>query len=153
MSEYCYQLVRNNDYNHYLLSFFIPRKDRDDFLAILALNTELAIIPLKTNEEAAVQIRLKWWHDEVEKIYLEQPVTHSPVLIELAKCIQNHSIPKSLFYKLFLAHQNSDYYNKVFYDLLLLVSQNSEKLKRKIDFHHTLEDNVFMRALRLWIEK
>jgi hypothetical protein len=157
--DYCRNLIRERDYNRYLLSFFVPRQIRDDLLSILALNVELQSIPEKTTEAPAAFIRLQWWSDQIDCIFNNEQHSPSPILDGLKQAIHGHAIPQALFddhfncYDLILRGEPQDI-NDTLYPLCASVLKNKRDKDRfsKVLMHHDrLDENTKFRALRLWL--
>ncbi|KAG8832188.1 hypothetical protein FRC17_001782 [Serendipita sp. 399] len=79
---YCQTLVRKNDYEGYLNSFLFPPRIRNEYLALKAFNTELAMIPEATSQSTIAQMRLTFWRDAVKAIYEGNP-PQQPVALAL----------------------------------------------------------------------
>jgi len=150
--DYCKNFVRENNYNLYLLHFFVPRVNRRNILALMALHTELRMIPKKVHDPMMRIIRLKWWEDEIEKIQNKKPYSDSPILQELAL---NTIEWEEYFIRLdqSLRGEDSDV-DEYFYKIMFstLPNQHSQKkFTKKLVLHDQLSDNTGFRAVRLWL--
>lgn len=160
MTNYCRDLVRNNNYNRYLLSFFAPRALRKDIIAVFALHTELESIPAKITDPAAALIRLQWWRDSLDLVYTQKPLPHSPVLAEIARTVKQHpQIPHTDFEKLFDCFESilrgtpSDP-DQYMYDICGKIITNTKALDRfskALHHHDCMDEHIRFRALRLWL--
>lgn len=80
--DYCLQKVRREDPVRYQSALFLPRKFRQKEIALLALNLELAAIPLNTQDLTLRDMRFQWWQDALEALP-QGEMTQQPVLIAL----------------------------------------------------------------------
>lgn len=68
--SYCANLVKQYDYENYLLGLLTPSECRDAYFAIRAFNIEIALIKDQTNANPhASRMRFNWWRGVLEEIY------------------------------------------------------------------------------------
>ncbi|KAG8761633.1 hypothetical protein FRC14_000017 [Serendipita sp. 396] len=79
---FCQDLVRKHDYEGYLNSFTFPSRVRNEYFALKAFNTELAMIPEVTSQSTIAQMRLQFWRDSVKAIYEGNP-PQQPIALSL----------------------------------------------------------------------
>ena len=155
--NYCRDVVREHDYNRYLLHFFVPRHVRRATLAMLALNHEWQSITAKSQDPTLRLIRLQWWRDEIEKIYDETPYASGPVLDEVYAC--NHLIKKELLldiihrYQQATQGQQADIEESLYNAITGTIpnDQHIQRFSKVLQKHDTLEPQAPFRALRLWL--
>ncbi|MFC3051020.1 squalene/phytoene synthase family protein [Kordiimonas pumila] len=80
-------MVRNDDYDRYILSLYAPSSSQRHIWAILAFNQEVAKIRETVSEPMLGEIRLQWWHDILDEIEANTVRDH-PVVQELAVAIK-----------------------------------------------------------------
>ncbi len=69
--SYCGHEVRKHDRDRFLTSLFVPPRRAQALLAVYALNTELAHIRDAVSEEETIgHIRLAWWQEAIEALYV-----------------------------------------------------------------------------------
>ncbi|KJE92383.1 phytoene synthase [Capsaspora owczarzaki ATCC 30864] len=83
--QYCMDLVKKNDYEHYLETLLLPKRARDVSFAVRALNVEVARVSDVTTSKHAGRIRLQFWLDAVAAAAKQQGTPHHPV----AQALQN----------------------------------------------------------------
>lgn len=74
-------LVRKHDFERYICSLFAPAKARPHLWALQAIAYELLRIPSSVSEEMVGLIRLKWWQEEITKLYDTGVHTHPTLRI------------------------------------------------------------------------
>ncbi|KAG9233776.1 Squalene/phytoene synthase [Amylocarpus encephaloides] len=79
---YCSNLVRKFDSPSYTLQSFIPNSARDAYLAIRALNIELARIPDLVSNPTVGALRMQFWRDNLTRTFSNTP-PKEPVAILL----------------------------------------------------------------------
>jgi phytoene synthase len=90
--QYCLNFLQKNDYDHYISVLLAPKNKRKDLAALYAFNLELFRITHTLKEPLISEIRLRWWHDTIEK-----GQTGSPLVTALLKSIKRHSLPVEVF--------------------------------------------------------
>ena len=98
--EYCVNLVKQHDLEHYLAGLFLPLKYRVPFFAIRAFNAEIAIIrqQIPRNTRHAGRIRFQYWRDVLNEIYSGNRISHqSPVGSILRAVVAEHNLSARWF--------------------------------------------------------
>ncbi len=98
-AQYCIDQVAKYDHDRYLCIMLAPRQYRQDLFSLFAFNEEIARIREQVNESLLGQMRLRWWHETIEKINPEQP-RPSGLAGTLFDVIIKHNLSKQLFYEL-----------------------------------------------------
>ncbi len=100
-NKYCMNLVKQYDYENYLVGLLFPKGSRDAFFAIRAFNVELAVIKDQSNNNAlAGRLRFQWWRELLEKVYSKDSMSmyeQQPVAQALAFSIQRHNLTARWF--------------------------------------------------------
>ncbi|MEX0298920.1 MAG: phytoene/squalene synthase family protein [Kordiimonas sp.] len=104
-AEYCLNLVRSGDPDRYLLSLFAPQKAHRNLWALYAFNQEVAKIRETVSEPMLGEIRIQWWQDVLREI-TEGNVREQPIIIELAKLLQEHTSIEGDLHELLTARKN-----------------------------------------------
>jgi len=86
--SYCFDLVRALRRDNFLHSLFVPAEQRENLLALYALDAELAHVHASVTEEVNAHIRYAWWQESLDDIYNGRPSRKHPVLESLAPLIQ-----------------------------------------------------------------
>lgn len=86
--------VRSHDYDRYLCTLFAPDDRREDLIALLALNLELARVRERVSEPMLGQIRLAWWHETMAGVFAGSPRQH-PVALAMAAVAARHELPQA----------------------------------------------------------
>ena len=55
--------ARNGDFDRYLAALFVAEPEREDLMALIAFNAEVAQIADRVSEPGLGEIRLQWWRD------------------------------------------------------------------------------------------
>ncbi|AIL65007.1 squalene synthase HpnD [Rickettsiales bacterium Ac37b] len=88
--------VKNFDNDRYLCSLFTPSSQmREQLFIIYAFNIELNFIKHRVNDEMLAMIRLEWWRETIEDIYLNKIREH-PIVKPLAEVINQLSLDKEI---------------------------------------------------------
>lgn len=82
--------TRKYDSPSYTLQTFIPSPAKTAYIAIRALNIELARIPDTTSSSAIGSMRLQFWRDNINSTFAGQPPKH-PVSILLSEALSSIS--------------------------------------------------------------
>ena len=156
-ADYVRNFSRDNDYNLYLVHFFMPIDVRYDALALMALHAELKTIPVKARDPSMIVIRLKWWYDNAIGIFDGQNHADSPVLDQLQSVIKKHDLTKHDFETYFnaftdqTADQDAELY--VLLDKLINNKKDKKRFSKILQHHDRLAPDVPFRALRLWTKQ
>jgi len=105
----CEALVKSGDPDRYLSARSAPVEGRMALMAIYAVNLEIARAPWASQEPLVAQMRLRWWGDEIAKIYRGEVVDSHEILPALREVIFDHNLPQTLFDALIDARMNDVY--------------------------------------------
>ncbi|GAA5862006.1 hypothetical protein JCM3774_006138 [Rhodotorula dairenensis] len=73
---YATDLVRRTDHEAIYASYFYPADVRPAYLALRALNAELAGLPDQVSNQLVGRMRFQWWKDAVKGLYDGRPPPH-----------------------------------------------------------------------------
>jgi NADH dehydrogenase [ubiquinone] 1 alpha subcomplex assembly factor 6 len=76
--------AKRRDPDRYLCILFAPAERRDDLLALVLFNDELARIPGAVTQPMTGMIRLQWWRDALDELLTGQPPRRHPTVEALA---------------------------------------------------------------------
>lgn len=93
---YCQNMVERFDPDRYLCSLFAPKSIRSDLMALYAFNVEIAGIRESVSEPLIGQMRLQWWHDNLDRIFDGAPPAHQ-VAAALSQSIVKCGLERELF--------------------------------------------------------
>lgn len=84
-AEFCRNLVRENDKEHFFTSLYIPLQSRDAYIAVRAFHVELGSVRnmARGNPQAAA-VRLAFWNDQIRNVFRDDVVSEHPVGVALA---------------------------------------------------------------------
>ncbi|NOR61215.1 MAG: phytoene synthase [Rhodobacteraceae bacterium] len=105
----CEKLVKTGDPDRYLSAQSAPPEGRKALMAIYAVNLEIARAPWASPEPLVAQMRLRWWADEIDRIYKGVAVTTHEILPALRDVIFDHDLPHHHFEALIEARMNDVY--------------------------------------------
>jgi len=91
------KMVRDQDYDRYVASLFVPAKHRCAIWALLAFNHEVAKTAEVVSEPMLGEIRLQWWHDAIDEIYEGKTIRQHDIVTPLAEVIVQYDLPRDLF--------------------------------------------------------
>ena len=72
-SAYLLAEAKRRDPDRFLCALFAPAERRDDLLALLLFNDELARIPDAVTQPVTGLIRLQWWRDALDELLTGRP--------------------------------------------------------------------------------
>ncbi|XP_076652025.1 NADH dehydrogenase (ubiquinone) complex I, assembly factor 6 homolog sicily [Halictus rubicundus] len=98
-AEYCFDLVRKYDYENFLCTLSLIPQVRSAVFAIRALNVEVARVQDHIHDHKIGEMRLKFWSNALNSTFKGNP-PRSPVLLELARILENHSLSIHYFQRL-----------------------------------------------------
>ncbi len=87
-------VLRQTDYEHYLLSLFLPAAHRPAAWSILAIAAEISSIPSKTHEPIAGALRLAWWRESLAELYSGTSPPPHPLLLAFAENNLHRNVPQ-----------------------------------------------------------
>ncbi len=102
----CKKLVRAGDPDRYLSAQTATPEGHKALMAIYAVNLEIAHAPWASPEPLVAQMRLRWWGDEIARIYQGEAVTTHEILPALREVIFDHNLPQRYFEALIEARMN-----------------------------------------------
>ncbi len=85
--------LRQTDRDRYLCTLLLPAEKRGLVAALYAFNSELAQVRDRVSDPAAGEVRLAWWDDVVDAIYVGQTVD-APVPQALARAVEAGDLPR-----------------------------------------------------------
>eukprot|EP01134_Creolimax_fragrantissima_P002378 CFRG2378T1 len=92
--QYCQDLVRKHDYEHFMSSLWLPADIRKSLFAIRAFNIEIAQIRDLTSETHMGRVRTQWYREAVNSIYEHGTNQSQPSLKALSSAISTHKLNK-----------------------------------------------------------
>ena len=126
--NYCRQLVKDYDYDRYLISLCAPKAVQKYIWALLAFNYEISKTREIVTETQLGLIRLQWWREEIDKIYTGQAFKDNQILPALAEAIKEKELSKDSLETLLYARE---------FDLEDVAPENLEGLVSYADFTNT----------------
>ncbi len=93
----CEKLVKAGDPDRWLSARAAAPGRRKALMAIYAANLEIARAPWASAEPLVAQMRLRWWGDEIGRIYKGEPVDTHEILPALREVIFDHNLPQPYF--------------------------------------------------------
>lgn len=126
--NYCRQLVKDYDYDRYLISLCAPKAVQKYIWALLAFNYEISKTREIVTETQLGLIRLQWWREEIDKIYTGQVFKDNQILPALAEAIKEKELSKDSLETLLYARE---------FDLEDVAPENLEGLVSYADFTNT----------------
>ena len=93
----CEALVKAGDPDRHLSAKAASPMGFKALMALYAVNLEIARAPWASPEPLVAQMRLRWWGDEIGRIYEGKAVTSHEILPALREVIFDHNLPQSLF--------------------------------------------------------
>ncbi len=91
--QHCFDMVRAGDKDRFLASLFAPEGKRKYLHALYAFNIEVSRVAEQVSDPAVGEIRMQWWLDVLDGIYLGDAQQH-PVAQSLAAAIEAGDLPK-----------------------------------------------------------
>lgn len=147
-AQYCLELVRRTDHEHYLTNLLLPAALQTDSFAIRAFSSEISGVRDVVSERTLGQVRLQFWRDTVAGLYRDKCPTH-PVAVQLYRTIKKQRPSEQLFMNLirsreqFLSdkpfnsledveHYGQDAFSSVYLILLELMNNQNGHLKHSV---------------------
>ncbi len=88
-------MVRKGDPVRFRTALFAPPDAREGLFALYAFNLEIAKIAPMVSEPMIGEIRLQWWRDTLEMIFVEDRIRHHEVVEPLAAIIRSANLPRA----------------------------------------------------------
>jgi phytoene synthase len=101
--EYCRQIVRDHDYDRYIVSLFSRKPPA--LWALFAFHYEIARTRFVVSEPTLGLIRLQWWRDEIGKVYVGESHAAGEVLDALAEVVTEYKMPQEWLEAMILARE------------------------------------------------
>ena len=98
-------IVRSQDRDRYLSTFFAPDAKRPHLLALYAFNAEILRVRDTVSDPNLGLIRLQWWRDTIASIYGGTGAMGHPVAEALALAIAEGGLPEQPLLDLVTAHE------------------------------------------------
>ncbi|HHB81064.1 MAG TPA: hypothetical protein ENK83_04865, partial [Aliiroseovarius sp.] len=83
--EACAELVRARDPDRFRIARLARAPLRDALMVLYAFNAEVVHAAWGTQEPNLAEIRLQYWHDQIEALFAGRATDHHPVLNALAR--------------------------------------------------------------------
>ncbi|POY71563.1 hypothetical protein BMF94_5426 [Rhodotorula taiwanensis] len=112
---YATDLVRRTDHEAIYASHFYPANVRPAYLALRALNVELAGLPDQVSNQLVGRMRFQWWKDAIKGLYNGTPPPH-PLMTLLASLPQRPYLSAYHFNRLITTRENN-FLNPTFHSL------------------------------------
>jgi len=103
-AQYCLEVVRKTDHEHYLTNLLLPPNLKTDAFAIRAFSSEIAGVRDSVSDPMLGRMRLQFWRDTVENIYGGKVPQH-PIAIQLYKIVKQKNPSKQLLLNLIAARE------------------------------------------------
>jgi NADH dehydrogenase [ubiquinone] 1 alpha subcomplex assembly factor 6 len=94
--SYSGEQVRRYDHDRFMTAIFAPSAVREHLFALYAFNIELAKISEIVSEPLIGQMRLQWWRDTLDRLYVGETVAHG-VARPLGEAIAATGIARAAF--------------------------------------------------------
>ena len=103
-ASYCGYQVSRHDPDRFLCAMFAPADRRDDLLALLAFNLEIARVREQVSEALLGRIRLQWWREAIGEIYTGAPRRHAAIQ-PLHEAVKRRGLDRALFERMIDARE------------------------------------------------
>ena len=103
--ETCADLVKIRDPDRYRAAMAAPAETQSALFALYAFNTEVFHAVWATNEPGLAEIRLQYWHDQIDALYRGTPTDPHPVLDALRGEDRLKWVAKEDFHRLITARR------------------------------------------------
>lgn len=98
-------IVRRHDRDRYLTALFAPADRRDALMALYAFNYEIARTREVVTEPVLGRIRLEWWRETIEEIYVRGVPRSHEVVEPLATAVRRFGLSRAHFDRLIQARE------------------------------------------------
>ncbi len=95
--QYCADILRREDYKHYIACLYLDDELRQAGFAIFAFNRKICQIPMLVSEPMPGEIRIGWWRDEIANTNI---VSGDPVARALQEVITRYALPVKILDRL-----------------------------------------------------
>jgi phytoene synthase len=93
--EYCKEKASASGSSFYYSFLFLPKAQREAIIALYAFCREVDDIADECKEVSVARIKLAWWRNEIENLYLGKP--QHPVTKALAKAVHQYQLVQEHF--------------------------------------------------------
>ena len=124
-------IVRRQDRDRYLSTFFAPDHKRAHLIALYAFNAEILRVRDTVSEAGLGLIRLQWWRDTIAGIYAGNRTPAYAVAEALARAIDEGHLPQQALLDLVTAHELDLFHDRM-PDLTALEAYMGEAYSRLI---------------------
>ena len=100
--DYCMEVVRKRDHEHYLCTLLLPSPQRSAVFALRALNVETASIRDSVTETQIGEGKLRFWYDVIKRAYTPENrvLAEHPLALALTLSIREYHLSQSWLLKL-----------------------------------------------------
>ncbi|XP_071537755.1 NADH dehydrogenase (ubiquinone) complex I, assembly factor 6 [Panulirus ornatus] len=92
-TQYCLDIIKQNDYENFLSVLLLPQNARATAVALRAFNVELAQIQDVTSEILMAKMRLQFWRETIDQLYMGN-TPGQPVALGLHRAVRRHQLSK-----------------------------------------------------------
>lgn len=125
------EIVRRQDRDRYLSTFFAPDAKRPHLMALYAFNAEILRVRDTVSDPTLGLIRLQWWRDTIAGIYAGNAAPAYAVAEALAHAIAEGQLPQQALLDLVTAHEFDLFHDRM-PDLTALEAYMGEAYSRLI---------------------
>ena len=96
--KYCVNLVKEHDYENYLVGSLLPQKYRDVYFSVRAYHVEISVLRENVKGNTLTgKMRMKWWKSSIDDLYSKETIPTDPVQRALQPCIKKYNLTKRYF--------------------------------------------------------
>lgn len=96
--KYCINLVKEHDYENYLVGSLLPQKYREVYFAVRAYHVEISVLRENVKGNTLTgKMRMKWWKSSIDDLYSKDTIPTDPVQRALQPCIKRYDLTKRYF--------------------------------------------------------
>lgn len=103
--ESCRDLVKSSDPDRYTATMAAPKETRASLFALYAFNIEVGNAAWSARDPMLGEIRLQYWHDQIEALFQGLAIDAHPVMHALRDADRINSLPKANFFKIINARR------------------------------------------------
>ena len=160
--EYCRLSLQRHDYDHYLISLFMPVKKRPALWVLGAFKQVIETIPASVSDPALGYMRLTWWRDQIAILEQGGLTKGQPVLAAIKQNLPHYAILIDFIneHETLIDNPEMDFVSATYPKLLQEIlgpdypryQKLQNKLTRILQRHHGTrwEYNPPFLAFRLW---
>lgn len=98
--------VKSNDYYRFICCLFAPEVMRERLFSLYVFNYEISKVKDIISEPMVGHIRISWWREAIEEIYVGKPARQHEILKSLQQAINETALPKEMLVGIMDANQN-----------------------------------------------